>query len=526
MNTTRDTMARIMEAKSLVRHVRTRRGAKRFGQPIGSIIVRDLIPNATKRRKSRNPKKTPVSMARNDTHIDAAAVAPESDTLPGKRNLGRKVSASARHRGWKNDSFDLHRNKAQMRKDLNVEFMKQASADDAAELLDELGVEYDLEPMFRTNRDFMVGLAVTLEAFENQFPGFVYRHGHIFSDSSAMDSDTIAYNQLVRRVESDEEIDHPANEDFQQTNNAYVGIGYEYVPRRDASQTATVVNPYFLFRDFGIITERNNLATVDLRTREQVPGYFSSNDFMFDEKYMGVSMNTLAAIQVLTHEFGHAIAASIKGQMSFEVDGWEDPDQWKRRWYTEYYADTILNFFEEMGLAKRTGKKPDASMIQYLSKDHEGMHDHSAHALFEESLGEDARDLTDEELKKMLEDGDYEAIKAFRLARQKFRRENGGGSSIVDASTPRRSMAEYLAAFNRDGYIEDGYDPSKFMNIVSGYANKNWNEFEAEAFSSFMLDTEVSPAAQMWGQVMSDMFRWWTEDDMDPEFGQNNEEGE
>src|SRR5690606_38492367 len=65
----------------------------------------------------------------------------------------------------------------------------------------------------------------------------------------------------------------------------------------------------------------------------------------------------VGAMHIATHELGHAISMAVAGRMSFEIDGKEDPEQEQRRWYREYYANSRLQFFEEMGIAKRTGKE-------------------------------------------------------------------------------------------------------------------------------------------------------------------------
>lgn len=111
-----NTLDRIMEAKQIIRHVRTPQGAEHYGQPIGSVIVPDVFPNSQDRRKGRRgqiahtpntPHRVAVPAAlTNAQHVLAqmgrppATRAPEGVTeLPEeegarKFRIGRKVFRS------------------------------------------------------------------------------------------------------------------------------------------------------------------------------------------------------------------------------------------------------------------------------------------------------------------------------------------------------------------------------------------------------------------------------------------------
>ena len=58
---TTDILASIEETKDLIRRVRTPGGARRYGQPIGSIIVPDAPVPGARRKRSKRTASTPTS---------------------------------------------------------------------------------------------------------------------------------------------------------------------------------------------------------------------------------------------------------------------------------------------------------------------------------------------------------------------------------------------------------------------------------------------------------------------------------
>lgn len=578
---TTDIQARILETKVLVRRVRTPEGARRFGQPIGSIIVRDPIPSFTRRRKRRKTPRsagqTPdASMVPNAPHersvdVRAASVAPspevpgvsEGDAIPKSSN--RSVSFASR--------VQLYTNEAPMRDQLDHNYLATATAKQAAQDLIELGANLRISREFLSDRDFMVSLAETVRIHEEMFPGFVYRHGNFYAGRKNMGggkSGVIAYNKTIARYDAeDDTIDTmtPGDHAYGTTSghdlsgNVRTGVASEEVslnPGTEMSQSITV----FLAP---VIDSAHRSMSTGHAAKGGDLGFFAANDWWTDmsEKF---GNRQAAMIYLMTHEFGHAINNTVSGNMSFEIDGWEDPDQYKRRWYAEYYNNAQMDLFEDMGVFKRTGKKYEGDHLKEEADYYKNV------VLRNEDYVQAYREYRDDMLEAMMEeDGtgtgrEFHEVFAELMEKYDFpedvveylRMANTKPSAreviwILRASaplTPKKNDAFAMVTKNRyassqgatvmellrggaskptfdvweeQGYITD-FDLDAWRNLVSGYASKKVVEFEAESWASYMLDRQTTEATQRWGNMVHDMYSWWVQDDMDPEFGQNNDE--
>lgn len=568
---TKDIQARIVETKNLIRRVRTPGGARHFGQPIGSIIVRDPIPSFTRRRKRRKTPRsagqTPdASMVPNTPHErsvdapEASVVAPspelprveESDAIPKSSNRG--VSFQSR--------VQLYTNDAPMRDQLDHDYLANATARQAAEDLMELGANLRLSREFLNDRDFMVSLAETVRIHEEMFPGFVYRHGNFYAGRRNMGGGggVVAYNKTIARYDAEDDTidtsspdEHPygtiSGHDL--AGQAQAGVAPEYLslnPATEMSQSITVfLSP--------VIDDADQSVAAGHSSKDGNLGFFAANDWWTDMRE-AFGDRQAAMVYLMTHEFGHAINNTVSGNMSFEIDGWEDPDQYKRRWYAEYYNNAQMDLFEDMGVFKRTDKKYEGDHLKeeadyyknVILRNEDYMDSYKA---YREHIRGVPR-LDDDTMEAILSEYDMpESVKSYlRTAREIPRaravidilreespqppKRDDAFSMVVKnryASSRSASILELMMGASKptfdlweeEGYITD-FDADAWKNLVSGYASKKVVEFEAESWASYMLDRQTTEATQRWGNMVHDMYSWWVQDDMDPEFGQNNDE--
>lgn len=578
---TSDIQARIIETKNLIRRVRTPEGARRFGQPIGSIIVRDPIPSFTRRRKRRKRPRsagqTPdASMVPNTPHErsvdtpEASMVAPvpelpgidESSAVPKSSNRG--VSFQSR--------VQLYTNDAPMRDQLDHDYLANATVKQAAEDLMELGANLRLSREFLNDRDFMVSLAETARIHEEMFPGFIYRHGNFYAGRRNMGGGrgVIAYNKTIARYDAeDDSIDTMSPDEHAYgtisghdlSGNVRSSVASREVslnPAPELSQSITVfLSP--------VIDSADRSLTEGHASRDGNLGFFAANDWWTDMREQ-FGDRQAAMIYLMTHEFGHAINNTVSGNMSFEIDGWEDPDQYKRRWYAEYFNNAQMDLFEDMGVFKRTGKKYEGDHLKAeadhyknvilrnedymhafdeymkevrelasqmaISTDWRGVSGHDiAVAAMRELV--DNYDLPDWFVDNVNTDDEVPTRYGFAVSLSNHSPEgpakNDAFSMVVKnryASSRMLGLGMSKPTFDlweEQGYITD-FNAEAWKNLVSGYGSKKVVEFEAESWASYMLDRQTTEATQRWGNMVYDMYSWWVQDDMDPGFGQNNNE--
>lgn len=517
MSTVNKILARIEETKSITRRVRTPAGAKKYGQPIGSIIVPDPIPDAPRRKKAKRSATTPkISMAPNKPQVVPVAearVAPKQTSVD--LNEPRRPLASKSYP----TRIPLVVNKAPFMERLDWDFLREGTADEAFEKLGQMGVEALLDEPFYTDREFMVALTETVRVMEEEFPGFIYRHGNVYSDMN-LGGEVMAYNSLITRKTNDQEVELLEYGDRSKDLSGFRGIKdspIDLIPDRNQTQTMTVVGPLTLSDASGIPYNHG----ISART-----GFYSSNDGVVKIRNNVGSDKIAGTIALLVHEFGHGVSTAIGGHMSFELDGQKDKDQEKRRWYSEYYMDAHLDLLASVGVVKRTEMEVDASLLAPLVQGRApgrkvkidlGKYSDEP---FPTEVDERISDLSERIMKEDLDRAegfavmkelsgllkDLEAWKARNT-------DHLTAWSLLSAQPRSKPYDAYLRVLSGDGYIERGGDAKKMTNVVSRYANTSWMETEAEIWSSYMLDTEVTEVTARWGAVMDEMFSWWNAED-------------
>lgn len=578
---TSDIQARILETKNLIRRVRTPAGARRFGQPIGSIIVRDPIPTFTRRRKRRAASQTrqndpDVSMVQNAPHersvdVRASAVAPSPDLPQVSEDDAVPMVPNLRMASFQSPRVQLYTNDAPMRDQLDLDYLSNATSKQAAQDLIEMGVNLRLSREFLHDRDFMVSLAESVRIHEEMFPGFIYRHGNFYAGRRGMGGKkgVIAYNKTIARYDAEDDTidamkpgDHAygtiSGHDLSgNMRNPFAMDDLSLNPAPEMSQSITV------FLDAVIDSADRSVSSGHAATPNGDLGFFAANDWWTDMSE-AVGGRQAAMVYLMTHEFGHAINNTVSGNMSFEIDGWEDPDQYKRRWYAEYYNNAQLDLFESMGVFKRTGKKykadhlkaeadhyknvilpSEAYLDQYkgykqelrdwVTQDAYGEAP-SFHEFFTEAMSRyDLPVAVVEYLRSAERNADTRGV-IWELTSTMPKAPSGDDSfamvvknravsseSLEGMFSLFQGMAPTFDQWEKNGYIT-GVNLEAWNDLVSGYASKKVVEFEAESWASYMLDRQTTEATQRWGNMVHDMYTWWVQDDMDPEFGQNNDE--
>ena len=448
----------------------------------------------------------------------------------------------------------LYENDPPLANNLDWDYLNNATAKEALQDLNDMGVQLRLTPEFAKDREFMVSLAETIRVHEELFPGFIYRHGNVYGGRRNLDKGlgrALAYNKIFEREDPNDDLitgsqvgelplsfisGHRVNSSPQENSVAAALPIFEVSP--DMNQTVTVFT--------------GELLNAEAHAKRQAEysklkntGWFASTDWFTSGAGEG-NERIAGMIYIMTHEFGHAINHSVSGNLSFEIDGWEDPDQYKRRWYAEYAANAMLDLFHDMGVVWRTSKKHEADDLaekaEYYKKVREAR----------TKIGEYLDYLR--ELAETLNGEPYDQDIALEIAERydlhpeviKFIEENPGlhvstGFSAFTLATTLRSELPDWSTFTsspfgrdksldiratadrlkREGYIAE-FDPIAWRNLVSEYGSKNLVEFEAETWASYMLNRNATEAAVRWGNTVHDMYTWWVQDDMDPDFGKNN----
>lgn len=516
MSTVNKILARIEETKSITRRVRTPAGAKKYGQPIGSIIVPDPIPDAPRRKKAKRSATTPkISMAPNKPQVvrTEVRVAPPQSSIGDNEEPRTPVDKPSKIR--------LVKSHAPLMERFDWEFLRTGSAEEARRRLEDLGVDLYLDEEFSTNHSFMVALSEVLRGLEEEFPGFVYRHGNIGSDMN-LSPETYAYNTQVARKKRSERIAPESIRLSKDNGSSYRRAegapGVWFVPARDQTQTMTIVGPGLL-REAGTIPFSHGIG--------YTIGKYSSNDGM-SRVAKEVGPEIAGMIDVLTHEFGHAVTYAINGHTSFELDGQKDKDQAKRRWYAEYYMDAFLEFMDSLGAIKRTDMEIDSTLLKPLMESRSAIGGPEGNRVkidldsySDEPFPKDVERRIDQVAGQIMMDDSPSTEELRELERllkivSAWKERNVKpliARTLLNQQLRLKPYEEYLKELVKDGYAEGEVDPKAILGKVSQYANTSWGEAEAEIWTSYMLDTEVTEVTARWGAVMDEMFSWWNAED-------------
>jgi hypothetical protein len=411
---------------------------------------------------------------------------------------------------------------------LDEEFLKNGTLDEAYDRLANMGVEMYVTESFENDRDFFVSLAEMSRVMEEMFPGFIKRHGNFYTQEGSTkkkegEQDYIAYNLSVHKRTHDTDYG-PDPEHIEILRPSAAWTAGETAGRsvdNPLNSTITVFN-------LPVLKDGTNkrLGTTRMSTRfagqgttsnarKEMPWY-SLNDGIhrLAEKS---SVRMASMMSTMMHEFGHAITNSIDGSLATEFEGVEDPNLEKQRWYKEYHANAILDFLQDMNLAKRTGKTFDADYLLGIEKWRATMPNRNLPKI------PDKDDATEEEWNAAFADW-KRAWEANEPDQTRWQNEyytwadDQNYVSFTRAGKASDNKMRFFEMLHADGYIER---PNKrkfpqgnpFQGLVSDYAATKWVEMEAEMWASYMFDTEVTEATKRWGQVMHDMYSWYVEDD-------------
>jgi hypothetical protein len=295
------------EQKARLRRVRTREGARQFGQPIGSIIREDVVPSVDVERRRRNP-------------------APSS-RLPADRRAAagvrQKVKGTFHHewrgiRGWDFDEEDIDWND-------HIERLRLARKD-----ADELGIEIHGTGM---GVDYLESLNAAARMYEEMFPGITYYQKRFaFQDRAQVAAASgsrraSAYNMKITKQYRP----YVAHAFFGADPNGgdwdEVGIAFNTSWFGDDDQSDYALGSY------GRQVEASGWSSTRLAT---------ATEAMDIEGWRTQFLNTF------NHEVGHTIAHIALGR--FEGENENDKDRHIRG---EYFLENLREVFDTYGLSWR-----------------------------------------------------------------------------------------------------------------------------------------------------------------------------
>lgn len=520
---TKDIMRSIAETKDVIRRVRTPAGVRRFGQPIGSIIVpnvptpraprkgtrraRSMEADARAERTTRSRQKRTQNRPERIREVEAR-VAPEGESLGLPEEVTNRGIKPGSKAPTKPSDIPRYESEAPFRDKVDFNFMKNGTVAQAQAVMKRIGVKYKTTPTFKKKmgaeayRDFIVGVAESARLMEEAFPGWAKRHGRIYTE--ARDIDSTAYNfPYVDRPE--------VGEDSQKLSDAKRGRPHEVFFQGNVglgenssyqNQTATVFSTTTPHAPDAYLRPDN--PRLRSQSLNGVHAYFSGaegSEFLTE----GSNERVAQTMKVALHEFGHSVAETVSGDISHNHnntrsggDGQWDANAYHRRWYKQYYHDAQLKFLESHGVIDRTDKPvPD---FDYL------MHQARADQIVAE--GEPSA----------------ERMERYREEVEKARKSAKEDASPFTYGKRAQSIRAYLALLQRHGYI-DGFDLNAWNTIApSLYGSTMIVEMEAESFISYLFDRSATTAATEWGATLFNMMQWFSDDDTDPNFEDNARE--
>lgn len=545
---TKDILASIEETKDLIRRVRTPGGARRYGQPIGSIIVPDAPVPGARRKRSKRTASTPTSPRSTEptkgrqrgaerVPVLAAQVAPSPEVAEGS-DEEVEVGAKPFMQGGKGQLYTegvkYVKNDPLITSAMDFDFMRNGTAEEAHKRLVAMGAKVSVGRSFAKNREFMTALAEVNRILEDEFPGFVARHG-VYHSMGAKGS-AAAFNVMIHRDSTSEDFHVSGGADIAKTytvNNVFGGDGQRMIESSELNGTATVFTN-------GTI---NSGAQVDAGMRRTaknpIQSHMSATDIVDTFEKEGLSKDQLWMTHVMVHELGHAISMAVAGRMSFEIDGKDDPQQEQRRWYREYYANSRLKFLDEMGVIKWTGKEYVADSLidqkEYVKAQAELNIPNAPKR--PKALPRNASEKARENYgKRMIEyQIAYDEWREERkriITRQKelanqgktpsFTPDSEAGDGAMGYTAAASPLHTFFQAHAKAGFLEEipgntgihkfyNLDPIKKM--TSDYGSTQWLETEAETWAAYMLNGTVTEGVNKWGEQMHTMYQWWTDDD-------------
>lgn len=423
---------------------------------------------------------------------------------------------------------------------MDFDFMRNGTAEEAHKRLVAMGAKVSVGRNFAKNREFMTALAEVNRILEDEFPGFVARHG--VYHSMGVKGKAAAFNAMIHRDSTSEDFQETGGKaiaDAYNIDNVFGGAGQRQIESSELNGTATVFTS-------GTI---NGGAQVDAgmrrTSRNPVQSHMSATDIVDTFEKEGLSKDQLWMTHIMVHELGHAISMAVAGRMSFEIDGKEDPDQEQRRWYREYYANSRLKFLDEMGVIKWTGKEYVADSLidqkEYVKAQAElnipnppkrpKTPPRNASEKARENYGKRmveyqiAYDEWREERMRII-------TRQKELANQgktpSFTPNSEAGDGAMGYSAASSNLHVFFQAHAKAGFLEEipgntgvhkyyNYEPIK--NMTSDYGSTQWMETEAETWAAYMLNGTVTEGVSKWGEQMHTMYQWWTDDDA--EMGKN-----
>lgn len=542
---TKDILRSIEETKDLIRRVRTPAGARHYGQPIGTIIVRDKIPSVgrgggSRRRSSASTGKSPGKASRSrqrateSVTVAEGRVAPEADYQAVEEGSEVDFGVKKKKRWWINPDpkkrQTYYKSEAPFRERVDFDFLNNGTAKQAKKILDDFGVVYKTTPKYKqlakeadsrrvrnpqhgdwesvggdSYRDFMVSLAESVRLMESEFPGWSKIHGRIYTESTRNRNNFLAYNFPYMNSRSTDDPKPLKDTKRGMVNDVYLAGDRDLKDKPPTTvQTATVFGPDMLTK------LRDEIgSTYKPRVGMDVAHNTGGDGLQFLAD--GADARIAQMMNTMLHEFGHATTASVSGDIAPDLDDREDVNASHRRWYKEYYAEALMKFYSDNGVFKATGKQPD---YEYLA-DYAKQIDFYANAV-------DSFEATEDLL------NDEEALAAYR---RKFKE----GQVLTErASEARKASDAHPFTFNgrasdfrpwartleRLGYIEPGsFDQKALMKIApSTYAATKPVEIEAESWVSYMLDQEATKGAAEWGRTLHEMMTWYMDDVSNPDF--------
>lgn len=545
---TTDILASIEETKDLIRRVRTPGGARRYGQPIGTIIVPDAPVPGARRKRSKRTASTPTSPRSTEptkgrqrgaerVPVLAAQVAPSPEVAEGS-DEAVEVDAKPYNDGGKGQLYTegvkYVKNDPLITSAMDFDFMRNGTAEEAHKRLVAMGAKVSVGRNFAKNREFMVALAEVNRILEDEFPGFVARHG-VYHSMGAKGS-AAAFNVMIHRDSTSEDFQATGGKalaDSYTVNNVFGGDGQRMIESSELNGTATVFTN-------GTI---NGGAQVDAGMRRTsknpIQSHMSATDIVDTFEAEGLSKDQLWMTHVMVHELGHAISMAVAGRMSFEIDGKDDPEQEQRRWYREYYANSRLKFLDEMGVIKWTGKEYVADSLidqkEYVKAQAELNIPNAPKR--PKALPRNASDKARENYGKRMVEFEiaYDEWREERMriiTRRKklanqgktpdFTPDTEAGDGAMGYTAAASPLHTFFQAHAKAGFLEEipgntgihkfyNYEPIKKM--TSDYGSTQWLETEAETWAAYMLNGTVTEGVSKWGEQMHTMYQWWTDDD-------------
>lgn len=551
---TKDILASIEETKDLIRRVRTPGGARRYGQPIGSIIVPDAPIPGARRKRSRRTASTPTSPRSAEpkkgrqggaerVSVLAAQVAPSPEVAEGSDEeveVGAKPFMDGGRGQLYTEGVKYVKNDPLITSAMDFDFMRNGTAEEAHKRLVAMGAQVSVGRNFAKNREFMTALAEVNRILEDEFPGFVARHG--VYHSMGVKGTTAAFNAMIHRDSTSEDSHASGGADIAKTytvNHVFGGAGQRQVESSELNGTATVFTS-------GTINGGDQVDVSMRRTsKNPIQSHMSATDIVDTFEKEGLSKDQLWMTHVMVHELGHAISMAVAGRMSFEIDGKDDPEQEQRRWYREYYANSRLKFLDEMGVIKWTGKEYVADSLidqkEYVKTQAElnippapkRPRNVSRNA---SPKAVEAAEERFRQYKRAYEEWVNERNRILTLRKQveregktpSFTPDSEAGDGAMGYTAAASPLHAFFQAHAKAGFLEEipgntgihkfyNLDPIKKM--TSEYGSTQWLETEAETWAAYMLNGTVTEGVSKWGEQMHTMYQWWTDDDA--EMGKN-----